>query len=656
MKKAFLFFMAFCLAGTANAQVQKTSFVEHFTQASCGPCASQNPTMYNTLDNFVAGGNEYVKVTYQVSWPGTDPMNAAYPAGPNDRRNYYSVTGVPDARLNGSDQGGTNGPNSIISTANLNTIAGQTTDVAITVSHTPTTGSDYTVNVKVQNVGSSPLAAGLKLHTALTEKEIIYANAPGSNGETEFFYVLRNMYNIDNASSTTGGYTMPAVPAGDSLVFSTTITAPNYVSDVSQIGFAIWVQDDNNKDVLQAAYSAPYVPPTALDVSTANAQYGGSNYCTNSNWTPSFEITNQTANVVTSIEAQYTINGGTPVTETVTGLSLAQGQSTTVTFPAATLSGGDNQILYGVNTLNGTAPDYVGSNNTGLSGVIHVLSSTATGSQLVQDFTNAPLPSGTWQYSQSLPGALFENPQGIPEGRFGVFGENSTSVDVSNCIRAAYGSGDWNNKTGAVIFDQINMTSHNTLSFDYAHALFNAGSGDSGLEILVSTDCGATWTSLWNRQGATLSTAPANNSAYFYPTPNSSDWVTATIDMTTYMNQDVAIKFEFSKGTSANNLYVDNINTSLVSSIPNIASISSLEIMPNPVSDVMNVELTVADATDLNVSIVNALGQKVQDVASQTFNGVNTLTVSTSDLSNGVYFLNVQSKEGVSSKRFIVSK
>ena len=85
MKNLLLSFtvLSIIALGSVNAQVQKTPFVEHFTQASCGPCASQNPGMYTILNTF--GSANYVKLTYQVSWPGTDPMNAEYPAGPSAR-------------------------------------------------------------------------------------------------------------------------------------------------------------------------------------------------------------------------------------------------------------------------------------------------------------------------------------------------------------------------------------------------------------------------------------------------------------------------------------------------------------------------------------------------------------------------------------------
>lgn len=83
----------------ANAQAQRLVIVEHFTQASCGPCASQNPALKSLLDQ---NKTKVVPIKYQTSWPGADPMNAHNPAQVASRVSYYGVTGVPGVRLDGN--------------------------------------------------------------------------------------------------------------------------------------------------------------------------------------------------------------------------------------------------------------------------------------------------------------------------------------------------------------------------------------------------------------------------------------------------------------------------------------------------------------------------------------------------------------------------
>ena len=85
---------------------------------------------------------------------------------------------------------------------------------------------------------------------------------------------------------------------------------------------------------------------------------------------------------------------------------MAQNGTTTVTFPTVTLPAGDNEIQYAVNTLNGSQIDLLASNNNDLNGTVSALTNTPTATTLVENFNAATLPSGTWQYSQNLPGAV----------------------------------------------------------------------------------------------------------------------------------------------------------------------------------------------------------------------------------------------------------
>src|SRR5882762_2719002 len=107
MKKKYIF--AICLFANSFifGQSQRLVFVEEFTQASCGPCAQQNPA-FNTL--LQQNTSKAVSLKYQTDWPGTDPMNAQNPADVKSRVAYYAVSGVPDAIQDGSNK---NAPSSV---------------------------------------------------------------------------------------------------------------------------------------------------------------------------------------------------------------------------------------------------------------------------------------------------------------------------------------------------------------------------------------------------------------------------------------------------------------------------------------------------------------------------------------------------------------
>ena len=83
----------------AMAQTQRFVIIEEFTQASCGPCAQQNPA-FNAL--LSANSTKTFGLKYQTSFPGVDPMNEHNPEQVSDRWDYYPGTGVPYCRLDGS--------------------------------------------------------------------------------------------------------------------------------------------------------------------------------------------------------------------------------------------------------------------------------------------------------------------------------------------------------------------------------------------------------------------------------------------------------------------------------------------------------------------------------------------------------------------------
>jgi len=92
------------------AQNEKTVLVEHFTQASCPPCAAYNLGFQTTLD---ANANSITSICYQISFPSFDPMYFDNTTDANARTNFYNIGGVPIPVLQGT-------PNASISNGSFN--------------------------------------------------------------------------------------------------------------------------------------------------------------------------------------------------------------------------------------------------------------------------------------------------------------------------------------------------------------------------------------------------------------------------------------------------------------------------------------------------------------------------------------------------------
>lgn len=224
------------MAGTVYGQAKKYPLFEHFTQASCGPCAAQNPYFQAV---FYANESNLHHVAYHTSWPGVDPMYNFNSSESDAMVDYYGVSGVPDMYINGSGIGSPAGVTQDV----VNNLLAETSPIRIEVTES-TTGTTRNVHIEVVTVTAVP-AGTYKLKAAVVERLIDYATAPGTNGETEFPNVFR-----ESITGTSGVTYTPAAP-GSSVSFDYTYELdPVYVDD--QIYALAWVQDVSSKEVLNS--------------------------------------------------------------------------------------------------------------------------------------------------------------------------------------------------------------------------------------------------------------------------------------------------------------------------------------------------------------------------------------------------------------------
>ncbi len=138
----------------------------------------------------------------------------------------------------------------------------------------------------------------------------------------------------------------------------------------------------------------------------------------------------------------------------------------------------------------------------------------------------------------------------------GGFGTSTQCASFDNLTPATSTAG----YLDEMITPKYNFTgvSSATMTFDVAYCRYSAVYTDS-LRVFVSTDCGSTWTAVYNKGGFTgLQTAPDNATTVFVPT--AAQWRTETVSMTPYAGQaNVMVKFQNRSGWGQM-LYLDNIN------------------------------------------------------------------------------------------------
>ena len=629
-----------CLFSVAAFGQNRLVLVEHFTQASCGPCASQNPALKTLLD---ANATKVVALKYQTSWPGVDPMNAANPTEAAARVQYYNVTGVPNSVMDGSGPGS---PGTIVTTSTINNRYNTAAPLNISASHQWTAGYDsIQIGVFVANAGTATVASGaagsLKLHVAVIEEEVNYPSAPGSNGETNFYQVMRKM--VPDASGTTMA---DSWTAGQTQMFVFKVAAPSYLANLNKVAVVAFIQDNSNKSVLNASRTTAQTIAGLPDIGV-NAFTAATPGLCNGTTTPMVTIKNEGSLAITSASVAYAINGGTPVTQNWTG-SLSAGATAVVTFPQVTLPAGTNSLVATVSSPNGTG-DVNGMNNMSAPLIAAVLNNTATPapySEGMESTSFNSIPAGHVLLYNTATKPLVTvvskaQVNGLPQ-ELGGYGQSTKSlmVDFFTMQSGAQAS---------IITPKVSgITANHKLYFNHAYASY-AGEAD-GLKIFVSSNCGTTWTNVFDKSGTALATA-ANSTSRFFPQPT--QWYPNTISLSQFAGQELIVKFECNSAYG-NNLWLDNfwINTAALGEEEIQAAQAKL--YPNPARDAVKVSLQVSEAGEALVEVINLNGQTVIAQTASVEAGMQSIDLNVADLANGVYTVKIALNDRVETLRFTV--
>lgn len=250
LKTSILFIILSAIAFTfsINAQVTRVVLFEEGTNASCGPCAANNPILKAFLD---AHPTETTAIKYHASWPGYDPMYQANPTQNTERIvNYYHMnqTGVPYCNADGVIQDIWPFSNTNFTNA-LNTRLAILTPVTINVNDERIAGDSIRSTITLNLLSNLP-SGDYKLRVMALERVVIYTSPPGSNGETHFEHVFRRAY------PNTTGVSIQTTAGTFQYIYTYKRESAWIDTSVYTIAF---VQNDVNKEVMNVA-KGTYTP------------------------------------------------------------------------------------------------------------------------------------------------------------------------------------------------------------------------------------------------------------------------------------------------------------------------------------------------------------------------------------------------------------
>jgi hypothetical protein len=93
----------------------------------------------------------------------------------------------------------------------------------------------------------------------------------------------------------------------------------------------------------------------------------------------------------------------------------------------------------------------------------------------------------------------------------------------------------------------------------------------------------------------------------------------------------------------------------LVGISPTKNDVDALTLMPNPANETATIRFNVANSGNVNITIINMLGQEVSRVSSsKVAPGMQNITLGTSELPSGIYLVNVASGNQNSALKMVV--
>ena len=467
--------------------------------------------------------------------------------------------------------------------------------------------------------------------------DLAHKNLPGSNDELQ---VLLSNDCSDNwtsvfdksgsglatAGSSTAAYISPAdgdwknqkIVIGGNLISGGKILIA--IRNTGDFGNNIFI---DNINIYQQ--KARDLSPTVI-VSPATVE------CSSAIGAPQVTISNNGKEAVTAFKVGYILNGATAVYQNF-AQTIGPGTAATITLnPLLAASGSNNITLFTAEPISASGTGDQEPSNDTLTYTFNV--ATVLPAPLTEGFERPAFPPLNWQII---------NPDGLNTWVRKSPGNNSAfSAFIDNF------SNDFTGEKDALKSPAVDVTGADSIivSFDLAHKYFT-GSSDE-LKVNVSTDCGNTFSTIFDKSGESLATAGESDNAYTRPAPE--DWKNKRIALGgSYLSSgNIIAEFE-NTADFGNNIFIDNVNIyklfkrdlQLVALVQPASSLCSIGPIA-PVITVKNAGIDTITAFNISYSIDNgALTTTTVTGISLTANQQMNITLAAFSSSIGSHTFNV---------------
>jgi hypothetical protein len=335
---------------------------------------------------------------------------------------------------------------------------------------------------------------------------------------------------------------------------------------------------------------------------------------------------------LTSATLRYQLNGGTVKTYEWTG-DLASFETAALTLPVQQVSPGTHTFTASVLRPN-NGQDGNEENDAATVSFTTIRQEPGLALPIKEGFETGGFPPAGWQVV---------NPDGwlTWQRTTKAAKTGSASVTVANFDYSQNGEVD------DLVLSAVDLTSHFSprLSFELAYSLYEQNGFSDTLEVLLSTDCGVTFTSIYKKYGPELTTSKGVATLDDF-VPSASEWRKETLDLEAYASFPNVI-FKFRNITDyENNVYLDDIL---------IKGIKEVSLFPNPTNGPAELQIPAQIAPDVEVQILDLTGRVVSRLDKSAFDG-SILRFDLAREANGLYLVHVRNGNTVIVRKVLLAR
>lgn len=358
--------------------------------------------------------------------------------------------------------------------------------------------------------------------------------------------------------------------------------------------------------------------------------------CTNT-LTPQVTLVNRGSETLTSLTIHAVIDNGTVQNYAWTG-SLATYAEVTVTLPALTTVQGNHVLSISTSNPNGAADEDTSNDALSLDFIYY----EPFAAPVKEGFEGLFLPQG-WDIVNEDGGSTWEKTTSASK-------TGSGAVKIGNFDNQVVGQRDY------LRSPTVNIAGVDSafVSFQVAAATYTNASAVGNvwdtLQVLISTDCGQTYTSVYKKWGSSLITRSAATRTAF--TPGVNEWRHEEINIGSFIGQgEILVAFLNTNGNE-NDIYLDDINIRTVTVNPHLKEAGFLA-TPNPTSGQVSVQFYPHPEKLKSVSIYNVAGQKIRETVITGEVASNVYNFDLTTFPSGLYVVKAEFEDRVLTKKIV---